>query len=67
MGHPHPETPLHTNNFTSEGIVNITIVQRRSKSMNMHFYWPRDQNNQKHFQVYWAPGSQNIGDYHTKH
>ena len=33
----------------------------------MSFYWLRNQDNQQHFQVYWVPGSKNIGDYHTKH
>ena len=52
---------------TSEVIVNITIDQRCSKFMEMSFYWLRDRNNQKHFQFYWARGSQNLGDYNTKH
>ena len=58
---------LHTNNFTAEGIINRTIVQKLSKSMDMHFYLPRNQKNEKYFQVYWEPGSQNLGDHHTKH
>ena len=35
--------------------------------MYMSFYLLCVRDNQKHFQVYWAPGSQNVGDYHTKH
>ena len=34
--------------------------------MYMSFYLLCVRDNQKHFQVYWAPGSQNVGDYHTK-
>ena len=64
---PHPETTLQTDNYTLEGIVNITIFQRRFKSIDMHFYWLRNQGNPKHFQFYWSPGSQNLGDYYKKH
>ena len=46
---------------TSEGIVNRTNVQKCSRAMDICFYWLRDWENQKHFQVYWAPGSWNIG------
>ena len=35
--------------------------------MDMHFYWIRDCVLQGHFLVYWRPGSENIGNYHTKH
>ena len=47
-------------------MVNMKISQKRSKAMGVRFYWMRYWDNQKHFQFYWAPGSQNIGDYHTK-
>ena len=43
MGHPQPATPLQAYNSTSEGIVNITIFQKCSKAIDMHFYWMRDQ------------------------
>ena len=35
--------------------------------MNMHFYWLQNQENQKHFQVYWEPSSKNLGENHTKY
>ena len=35
--------------------------------MDMLFYLLRNQENLKHFQVYWSPGSQNLGNCHTKH
>ena len=33
----------------------------------MQFYWIKERVKQKDFFVYWKPGSQNMGDYFTKH
>jgi hypothetical protein len=67
MGWPPLEpTPVATDNTTAVGIANDTIQQRRSKAMDMRFYWVRDRVAQKHFIIQWAPGSTNLGDYHTK-
>ena len=33
----------------------------------MRFYWLQDRYNQGQFIIYWAPGSDNLADYHTKH
>jgi hypothetical protein len=35
--------------------------------MDMKYYWLQDRVRQKQFDVYWRPGKDNIGDYHTKH
>jgi hypothetical protein len=60
-------TPITTDNSTASGIANDTIQQKRSKAMDMRFYWIRDRVKQKQFLVHWAAGSLNLGDYHTKH
>jgi hypothetical protein len=67
MGHTQPPTPLRTDNSTAFGILNETIKQKRSKSMNMRYHWLADRVRQKQFDVYWRPGRENLGDYHTKH
>ena len=67
MGHPQPATPIQTDNSNATGIANGTVKQRKPKSMVMRFYWVQDRVRQKHFIVYWRPGSQNILDYFTKH
>ena len=67
MGHPQPPTPMQTDNSTACGIVNSSIRQRKSKAMDMRFYWIQDRINQGHFIVYWASGKYNLGDYYTKH
>jgi hypothetical protein len=67
LGHKQPATPFRTDNSTAYGILNETIEQKRSKSMDMKYYWLQDRVPQKQFDVYWRPGKDNLGDYHTKH
>jgi hypothetical protein len=67
LGHIHPPTPLRTDNSTSFGILNETIKQKRSKAMDMRYHWLTDRVRQKQFDIYWRPGRENLGDYHTKH
>jgi hypothetical protein len=35
--------------------------------MNMRYHWLTDRVRQRQFYVYWHPGRENLGDYHTKH
>ena len=42
MGHPQPPTPVQTDNSCATGIANGMIRQRRSKAMDMRFYWVQD-------------------------
>jgi hypothetical protein len=67
MGYPQPPTPIVTDNSTASGIANDTVKQKRSKAIDMRFYWIRDRVRQKQFIVYWRKGSRNRGDYFTKH
>jgi hypothetical protein len=63
--HQQPATPLRTEHLTAFGILNETIKQKRSKAMDMRYHWLIDRVRQKQFNVYWRPGKDNIGDYHT--
>jgi hypothetical protein len=67
LGHTQHPTPLRTDNSTAYGIVNETIKQKRSKAMDMRYHCLTDRVRQKQFDVYWRPGRENLGDYHTKH
>jgi hypothetical protein len=67
LGHIQPPTPLRTDNSTTFGILNENIKQKRSKAMDMRYHWLTDRVRQKQFDVYWRPGRENLGDYHTKH
>jgi hypothetical protein len=67
LGHKQLTTPLRMDNSTAYGILNETIKQKRSKSMDIKYYWLQDRVHQKQYDVYWRPGKDNLGDYHTKH
>jgi hypothetical protein len=67
LGHIQPPTPLCTDKSTAFGILNETIKQKRSNAMDIRYHRLTDQVRQKQFDVYWRPGRDNLGDYHTKH
>ena len=67
LGHPQPATPIQTDNACAEGIINDTVKAKRSKAMDMRFYWVRDRVKQGQFLIHWKPGAINLADYHTKH
>ena len=58
MGHPQPPTPIQTDNSTAEGVVNMRVQPKRTKSMDMRFHWLRDREAQAQFRFYWKPGKQ---------
>jgi len=67
MGHKQPKTPMQTDNSTALGVVNSNIQPRRTKSMDMRYYWLRCRDSQGKFRYYWKPGPTNKADYYTKH
>ena len=66
LGHPQPATPIQVHNSTADGFANNTIKQKRSKVINMRFYWICDRTSQGQFLIYWQPHITNLGNYHTK-
>ena len=67
LGHPQPPTPMVTDNSAANSIVNDIGKQKRSRAIDMRFYWVKDRIKQGQFNVYWKPGQQNLADYYTKH
>ena len=67
LGHQQPPTPIITDNSTASDITNNTIRQRRSRSMDMRFYWVRDRVQQGQLIGYWEPVAENKDDFNTKH
>ena len=67
MGWKQPPSLIQTDNLTASGVVNKTIIQRKSKSTDLRFRWLRCRELQGKFRFYWAPGHLNWGDYSTKH
>ncbi len=68
LGHPQPPdgTPIRTDNSTADGIMNRTVKPKRSKSMDMRFWWLVDRVEQNQFRIFWAPGNVNLADYFSK-
>ena len=67
MGHDQPPTPAVKDTATGDGFANNNIRQRRSRSINMRYYWVRDRVRQGQVLVYWMAGEQIIAGYFTKH
>jgi hypothetical protein len=67
MGHKQPRTPIQTDNSTALGVVTNNIQPRRTKAMDMRFYWLRYRDAQGQFKYYWKPGPTNLANYWTKH
>eukprot|EP00957_Ditylum_brightwellii_P053281 4039900-Ditylum_brightwellii.AAC.2 len=67
MGHPQPPTPIQVDNSTANSIVNNNIRQRKSKAIDMRFYWVQDRVRQKQYTVYREQGKNNCADYFTKY
>ena len=63
LGHPQPPTPIHCDNKTAASIANDTVKKHRSRSMEIRFFWIKDQVKQSIFDVQWHPGQENLGDY----
>jgi hypothetical protein len=55
MGHKQPQTPMRTDNTTALGVANNNIQLRRTKAMDMRFYWLRDREAQRQFRFFLAP------------
>jgi hypothetical protein len=67
LGHSQGPTPIQFDNKVATGIMNDDIQQKRSKSMDMRFYWLRDRQRQRQFHIHWKKGLDNKADYVTKH
>ena len=67
LGHPQPTTPVQIHNSTTVGIVNNTIKRRKSRSMEMRYFWLLDGGVQKIFDFLYHPGIENLADYPSKY
>ena len=67
LGHLQPPTPLKTDNSTAHDFVHSNIRQKHSKTWDMKYNWLRDREAHKDLHIYWDKGTNNGGDYFTKH
>jgi hypothetical protein len=63
---PQPTTDVITDNAVAHGIATDTIKQKRSRSVDIHFHWLRDQVRLGRFAVHWEEGTKNLADFQTK-
>ena len=66
MDHPQLATPIVSDNSSAVTVTNGTNKQRRSRAIDIHFYWIQDKIKQRQFLVFWTPGANNMSDYPTK-
>ena len=60
-------TRITTDNSTADGFANGRTKIKRSKAMDMRFYWVQDRVQQGQFCIHWQKGELNLADYFTKH
>ena len=52
LGHKQPATPIKTDNSMATGIINKTIKQKRSKSIDMRCHWIINRSAEGQFNIY---------------
>jgi hypothetical protein len=68
LGRPQTQlTPMTVDNSTTDGLANRRTKIKRSKAIDMRFYWVQDRVEQGQIEVRWASSKTNHGDYFTKH
>ena len=67
MGCKQGPTAIQVENPTAVGITAKNSCQNKSKAMDMRLYWINGRIEQGKFRVFWIPGPENLGDYHSKH
>ena len=67
MGWKQPTSLLQSDNYTPVGMTNCTLIPCKSKSWYLGLNWLRCREAQEQFHIYWYKGSNNKGDYITKH
>ena len=66
LGYPQQPTTILVDNTVAEGLANDTVNAKRSKSMDVRFFWLRDRVKKAHFQIKHLMGRWNISDFFTK-
>ena len=66
LGYPQQPTPILVDNTVAEGLASDTINAKRSKSMDVRFFWLRDRVKKAQFYMQHLKGKYNIADFFTK-
>ena len=65
--HTYPPTPINCYNSTVAGIANVNVKKKRSRSMELRYFYVCDQVNHGFVDVLWHPCQENLGYYTRKH
>jgi hypothetical protein len=66
LGYPQQPTPSLVDNTVAEGLASNTINAKRSKSMDVRFFWLRDRVKRAQLYMQHLKGKWNIADFFTK-
>ncbi len=66
LGYPQQPTTILVDNTVAEGLATDTVNARRSKSMDVRFFWLRDRVKRGEFLMKHLMGRFNISDFFTK-
>ena len=66
LGYPQQPTPILVDNTVAEGLASDTINAKRSKSMDVRFFWLRDRVKKAQFYMQHLKGKWNIADFFPK-
>ena len=66
LGYPQQPTTILVDNTVAEGLAKDTINAKRSKSMDVRFFWLRDRVKRLQFLMQHLKGRWNISDFFTK-
>ena len=64
--HTLEDTEIFCDNLCAVGLANDTLIQKRTKTIDMRYHWIRDQVKQHTFKITWKAGSLNLADFFTK-
>ena len=67
IDHPQKPTWIKTDNKTANSFVHAAMRVKRSKTWDMRYHWLREQTTKKIIDIFWDKGTNNNGDYFTKH
>jgi hypothetical protein len=66
LGYPQQASTILVDNTVAEGLAKDTVNARRSKSMDVRFFWLRDRVKKGEFLIKHLQGRYNISDFFTK-
>jgi hypothetical protein len=66
LGYPQPTTHILVDNTVAEGLATDTINVKRSKSMDVRFFWLRDRIQKLQFFIRHIKGRWNISDFFSQ-